>query len=146
MIQRFCVGAYIQNKSGEILFCRQPDNRGVYPGEWGVPGGGVEPNETLAQAVQREVQEEVGLLVDTIVPLFFWDDTRLKIKPGHDTVEVYMVYLIHMAHAVSDQVVLSEEFDEYVWLKPQDALKISLNAPTRQAVTKILEMTGPNLV
>jgi len=40
--------------------------RGTPPGEglWSVPGGKLEPNETLAQAVAREVREETGLVVE----------------------------------------------------------------------------------
>src|SRR5690242_14995395 len=40
--------------------------RGKPPGEglWSVPGGRLERNETLAQAVAREVREETGLVVE----------------------------------------------------------------------------------
>jgi ADP-ribose pyrophosphatase YjhB (NUDIX family) len=40
--------------------------RGKPPGEglWTVPGGSLEPGETLAQGVAREVREETGLVVE----------------------------------------------------------------------------------
>jgi ADP-ribose pyrophosphatase YjhB (NUDIX family) len=38
---------------------RPPDE-----GLWSVPGGKLEPGETLAQAVAREVREETGLVVE----------------------------------------------------------------------------------
>ncbi|WP_189249782.1 NUDIX hydrolase [Streptosporangium pseudovulgare] len=56
-----CVGAIILDGSGRLLLVR----RGRPPGEglWSVPGGRVEPGESDAEAVAREVLEETGLTV-----------------------------------------------------------------------------------
>ena len=35
-------------------------------GEWSLPGGAVEPGETLEKAVVREVEEEIGLNVEVV--------------------------------------------------------------------------------
>ncbi len=51
------VGAVIHNDVGEILLVYTTD------GMWGTPGGGVDPGEQPADAVVREVFEEVGLRV-----------------------------------------------------------------------------------
>lgn len=55
-----CVGAVVVD-DGRLLLVR----RGHAPaaGAWSVPGGRVEPGETLAGAVVREVAEETGLEV-----------------------------------------------------------------------------------
>ena len=53
-----CVGA-IAVDEGRLLLVRR--GRGPAAGTWSVPGGRVEPGETLAEAVLRELAEETGL-------------------------------------------------------------------------------------
>ncbi|MFF0306635.1 NUDIX hydrolase [Streptosporangium sp. NPDC004379] len=55
------MGAIVRDGSGRLLLVR----RGRPPGEglWSVPGGRVEPGESDAEAVAREVLEETGLTV-----------------------------------------------------------------------------------
>ncbi|MCW2886686.1 MAG: 8-oxo-dGTP diphosphatase [Streptosporangiaceae bacterium] len=54
-----CVGAVVHDRAGRLLVIR----RGHPPGEglWSLPGGRVEPGETDAAAVVRELREETGL-------------------------------------------------------------------------------------
>ncbi|MDI5349372.1 NUDIX domain-containing protein, partial [Salmonella enterica subsp. enterica serovar Kentucky] len=40
------------------LLCKMADNRGVFPGQWALSGGGVEPGERIEEALRREVREE----------------------------------------------------------------------------------------
>jgi ADP-ribose pyrophosphatase YjhB (NUDIX family) len=56
-----CVGAVVHDAHGRLLVIR----RGHEPsrGLWSVPGGRVEPGESPAAAVEREVREETGLAV-----------------------------------------------------------------------------------
>ena len=56
-----CVGAVVHDAAGRLLLIR----RGTEPGRgrWSVPGGRVEPGESLEEAVEREVREETGLPV-----------------------------------------------------------------------------------
>jgi mutator protein MutT len=53
-----CVGAVVVD-GGELLLVRR--GRGPAAGEWSIPGGRVEPGETLAEAVVRELAEETSL-------------------------------------------------------------------------------------
>jgi mutator protein MutT len=57
LIQMPCVAAVIREE-GRILLQRRKDD-----GRWGLPGGAVDPGEAPAQALVREVHEEVGLRV-----------------------------------------------------------------------------------
>jgi 8-oxo-dGTP diphosphatase len=56
------VGAVVFDEQRRVLLIR----RGARPalGQWSVPGGKLEPGETLAQACRREVLEETALSIE----------------------------------------------------------------------------------
>lgn len=49
------VAACIKNSKGEILLVKKRTS-----GIWGFPAGGVEPDETIHQALKREIKEEIN--------------------------------------------------------------------------------------
>lgn len=57
-----CVGAVVTDETGRIVVVRR--RYAPSAGRWSLPGGRVEPGETLVEAVGREVLEETGLVVD----------------------------------------------------------------------------------
>jgi len=57
-----CVGGLAYDGDGRLLLIKRRDDPGS--GLWSVPGGRVEPGETDAQAVVREMAEETGLAVE----------------------------------------------------------------------------------
>ena len=56
-----CVGALVRDHEDRLLVVLRA--REPAAGTWSVPGGRVEPGETDAEAVAREVREETGLTV-----------------------------------------------------------------------------------
>ncbi len=94
---RFSVHAAVLDSAREsVLLVRQTygDQR------WGLPGGGVEPGETIVDALARECREEIGVHVE-IGPLTGWyyhrefesqvgifrcslpDTARIRLSPEH---------------------------------------------------------------
>lgn len=96
----------IQNKQGEILILKRNQNDSDYPSLWDVPGGGVDDNEELKQAAEREAEEECGL--------------KLKIEENyfndfyHSEKGIYIYGF--KADLISGEILLSNEHTEFKWI------------------------------
>jgi 8-oxo-dGTP diphosphatase len=56
------IGGFVFDNEGRVLLVERGNPPGV--GLWTVPGGKLEPGETLVQGVAREVREETGVVVE----------------------------------------------------------------------------------
>ena len=56
-----CVGAVVRDEQGRLLLIKRGHEPGA--GLWSLPGGRIEPGETDAEALVREMLEETGLKV-----------------------------------------------------------------------------------
>ena len=136
MRQRTIVCPLIENQ-GAYLLCKMPSDRGVFPGQWALSGGGLEPGETIEAGLRREIREELGerLAIDRVVPWTFRDDVRVKRYPDGSTEEIYMIYLIFDCHAANRDVDLNDEFEDHAWVKQGEFGGYDLNAATRLTLT-----------
>jgi 8-oxo-dGTP diphosphatase len=57
-----CVGAIVTDGQGRLLMIKRGHDPGA--GLWSIPGGRIEPGETDAEALVREMIEETGLAVE----------------------------------------------------------------------------------
>jgi len=57
-----CVGAVVTDGQGRLLMIKRGHEPGA--GLWSIPGGRIEPGETDAKALVREMFEETGLAVE----------------------------------------------------------------------------------
>ncbi|MFJ8512527.1 NUDIX domain-containing protein [Lysinibacillus xylanilyticus] len=51
-------GAIIKDENGRILLQRRSDYR-----DWGLPGGAMQPGESIEETMVREVKEETGISI-----------------------------------------------------------------------------------
>ena len=136
MRQRTIVCPLIQN-DGCYLLCKMADDRGVFPGQWALSGGGVEPGERIEEALRREVREELGeqLVLSDITPWTFSDDVRTKTYADGSQEEIYMIYLIFDCVSANREVKINEEFQAFAWVKAEDLGSYDLNIATRKTLT-----------
>jgi nucleoside triphosphatase len=137
MEQRTIVVGLIWNASGELLFCRMHPERGVFPGEWGFPGGGIEPGEGMVAALRRELREEVGIEIEEPKPAFFKDATYDKRLANGTAKSIYMIFLVFHCKAAHEAIRLNEEFVEYRWVSEGELGELDLNAETRDTLERI---------
>ena len=132
MRHRTIVCPVIQN-NGAWLLCKMADDRGVFPGQWALPGGGMEKGETMVQALRREIAEELGdkLEITEITPWGFRDDIRVKTYADQSTEEIYMIYLIFDCQSANREITFNEEFQEIAWVQPEELKTLDLNSATR---------------
>ncbi len=59
------VAGLIEDGHGRLLACRRPPGKHL-AGKWEFPGGKIEPGETPAAALVRELREELGITIDPL--------------------------------------------------------------------------------
>ncbi len=119
MTDRKAVRAIVLTPDNKILLLRIK-LPGVGP-FWITPGGGIEPHETIQQALRRELCEEIGLTDFEIGPVvwlrqhtFNWKGERFR---QHET--YHIVRAEHFEPRISDQVE-NAVLDEFRWWNISD--------------------------
>ena len=86
----------VRNKSGKIILTRRADTR-----EWSLPGGHMEPGESLEDTARREIREEIGLEVEDVRLFAVHSGPHLYYKyPNGD--EIYKVTAVFTALACGE--------------------------------------------
>lgn len=111
---------------GEVLMLWQPHRTG-----WSLPGGFMDKGETPAEAVQRELREEIGIAIDPGDPITVRVD---PVKRGIDV--IFRVKLDHRP-----EVALSTEARRSRWVRPDDL--IDADATTLAILAAVRDLDRP---
>ena len=98
----------LRNPAGEVLLCELS-----YKKEWDLPGGVVDPGESPATCVEREVEEELGIRARIVRAL---EPVRYRTPKGRDKEVRYWVM-----EPVSGEFTPNDEVDDVRWLAPDEA-------------------------
>lgn len=63
----------VYDRLGRVLLLRRGPGAPWMPCRWGLPGGGIDPGETAADAAVREAWEEVGITLSSVSLLGVFD-------------------------------------------------------------------------
>lgn len=125
---RLGCSALIRDESGnKVLLTKRADN-----GQWCLPGGGVDPGETVEEACLREIDEETGLKARVIRLLGIYSDPN-KLVEYPDGNKVQIVALSFEVEIVGGELGLSNETTDfgYFTLAEIEKMDILLNHAER---------------
>lgn len=92
------VAAYAIVESDRGLLLTEYSDRTARAGSWGLPGGGVDPQESPADAVRREAWEESGQLIVLDAPVDVITDHWVGEAPNGNVEDFHAVRLIYRSH------------------------------------------------
>ena len=104
----------VTDQYGRILLEKRSDC-----GLWGLPGGRIEPGESIVSAAVREVKEETGLVVEIgrILGVYSGPEDRIVTFPDN---VIQLVDILLEARIVSGELMCSEESEKLQFFNPED--------------------------
>jgi 8-oxo-dGTP diphosphatase len=119
--------AIVQNKQKKILISRRQQGQHL-AGKWEFPGGKVEENEPLEQAMIRELKEEVGL---TATEFQLFDSLNFQYDALSLTLHFYLVTdFSGEAHSLEGQ--------EIRWVKVSELIEYDFPKANLTVLNKLL--------
>ena len=128
---RVGVGAVII-RDGQVLLVKR--GREPAKGLWAIPGGAVEPGETLQAAAEREILEETGVVINAGEPIFAFD---LIEKDETGALKFHYVIVDLRAEYVSGEPVAADDAADARWLAPRDLDSLDVVPVTLELLRKI---------
>lgn len=108
------VSAVIVNSAGHFLLQRMP-----HDGRWYTAGGAIDPGETPAEAVVREIREETGLEVVPVRIVGVYVDPIVEYENGDRTLYVNTCFLCRI---VGSEALVKDDESLDLGYFPGDAL------------------------
>jgi len=125
------VGALVFDEKNKILFLKSHK----WKGQFGIPSGKVDYEESVINGLKREIKEETGLDVFDIDFLMYQE----IIEPKDFFKKSHFISLNHTCRAKNTEVILNEESQNYKWLTAENSLKFDLNDPTKKLIRYYLK-------
>lgn len=126
------VKVLIKNSNDRYLFIKRTELlQNETEVSWDIPGGRIEPNEALLEALQREIQEEIGIALEEPPRLINAQDIFVPAK------ELHVVRLTYVIEQDVPSLTLSDEHQSAAWLTLDEA-KTSVTEPFLRETLMIL--------
>ena len=147
-IHRDIVGAFVETLDGYVVLGQKyPKKGGVYDDAcWHIPGGGVESGESHRDALERELAEEISLVLTPTMSIEMLDNegsgSTEKIVASGEHVLCNMQFTVYhiFLDCLHTEVLLPDATEEFVhirWVHKHDLDTILLTPPGRELLSRI---------
>jgi ADP-ribose pyrophosphatase YjhB (NUDIX family) len=135
----FIVVLTVVQHEDRFLFVEEAKER--VRGKWNLPGGRVEPGESLLEAAVRETEEEAGLSVE-LLGLLSVDQRLAQIPNAPDSMR-----FVFKARALSHQLKLhaDEHSLRAAWLAPNELAHLPMRSPNLERIVGLALCATPLL-
>ncbi len=107
------VNALIKNHSEDkFLIVKRNSKSKIHPSLWMFPGGKVEANEDLIEALKREIKEETDLEIGDIKKI-----SEYEYKRPDNSITFGICF---SAASKTESVKLNKELEDFKWITPQE--------------------------
>ncbi len=133
-----CAGAIIGDGKGNILLQQRADDK-----TWASHGGSVEPDESVEDAMIREIKEELGLTVLEYKLLNIYSGPNQHHKyPNGD--EVSCIDIVYYCHSFEGEIVLQkEEVIQVKWFNKNN-LPSNIHHNSKQSIADYFALMDKN--
>lgn len=121
---------FVVRDDGKSLIIQRARTDSMNAEKWEVPGGKLDEGQDLTHALEREVLEETGLLVQPTHPLVLSDS--FVIGTGKYIGFPYIV-LFRITRPIGGDFALSEEHMDFAWVTYGEMLTYDLTVEVRKA-------------
>ncbi len=122
--------SFVINKKGELLLIKRSMNERVGPGMWEIPGGKLDEGQDISHALEREVFEETNLLVTPLLRTGYFESEIISSGPYKG---MPYIVIVGISKVVAGEVKISEEHDDFHWVKFKDFNKYELRPEVGKA-------------
>jgi ADP-ribose pyrophosphatase YjhB (NUDIX family) len=128
--------AIVLNDAGEILLQERSDNN-----SWALPGGMMNPGESVAQCVIREVKEETGLDVEPeyIVGVYSNPAHIVAYSDGEVRQQFSICFFCTL---LNGEIKISDESSKVSFFSLQEALQLKMHPSIRLRIQHFQEHRG----
>lgn len=120
MTKFFVAGHALIKRESKYLVTRRSKSNTYMPLKWDIPGGIVEPGETIEEAICREVSEETGLTIQV--------GRVIYVYANRDQLPVRQTFqIVYLCKYKSGEIRLKpSEHDMYEWLHYNDIASVDM--------------------